>query len=147
MRGNKTRWIGCLLALCMILSLLPPAAAAEAEDSREICTCGAEPDGAGIAAHAEGCPLAAREEPAAEQPSAEAEQPSAEAEQPSAEAEQPSAEAEQPVREEEEPELPTSPALTWAPLDEASSSDMVLTVEGAWDSYAWEACAYGFWSP
>ena len=38
------------------------------------------------------------------------------------------------------------PALTCEPLDEETSSDMVLTVAGDWDSYAWEACAYGYWS-
>ena len=39
-----------------------------------------------------------------------------------------------------------APTIYCAPLDEASSSDMVLIVEGEWDSYVWEACTYGFWS-
>lgn len=39
-----------------------------------------------------------------------------------------------------------APTIYCAPMDEASSSDMVLIVEGEWDSYVWEACTYGFWS-
>ncbi len=39
-----------------------------------------------------------------------------------------------------------TPIISCAPLDEETSSDMVLTVEGEWDSYAWEACTYGLWS-
>ena len=50
----------------------------------------------------------------------------------------------------EEPEaepLPlTAPAITAAAYDEETGS-MVLTVDGLWDSYAWESCSYGYWIP
>lgn len=39
-----------------------------------------------------------------------------------------------------------TPTISCTPLDEENSSDMVLTVEGEWDSYLWESCAYGLWS-
>lgn len=39
-----------------------------------------------------------------------------------------------------------APTIYCTPLDEENSSDMVLTIEGEWDSYVWEACTYGFWS-
>lgn len=38
------------------------------------------------------------------------------------------------------------PSVYCVPLDKENSSDMVLTVEGEWDSYVWEACFYGIWS-
>ena len=44
------------------------------------------------------------------------------------------------------PEPLTAPAITAAPLDE-DTGEMVLAVEGEWDSYAWESCRYGQWSP
>ena len=39
-----------------------------------------------------------------------------------------------------------APTISCTPLDEENSSDMVLTVEGEWDSYRWESCVYGLWS-
>ena len=101
-----------------------------------VCTCGAEPNEAGIVIHTDGCPLAVQEEPPLETKA-----PPAETEDPPAETEQPSTETEEPVL-----ESLTPPVLTCEPLDETSSSDMVLTVAGDWDSYAWESGSYGFWS-
>lgn len=50
------------------------------------------------------------------------------------------------VEDDTSPVILEPPTIYCTPLDEASSSDMVLTVEGEWESYAWEACTYGFWS-
>ena len=101
-----------------------------------VCTCGAEPNEAGIVIHTDGCPLAVQEEPPLETKA-----PPAEMEDPPAETEHPSTETEEPVL-----ESLTPPVLTCEPLDETSSSDMVLTVAGDWDSYTWESGSYGFWS-
>ena len=123
----KKQFLSWGLILSLLLTLLPvPAIAAENEvdgdgllvtESTQ-CTCGAQPDEAGSITHTEDCPLYT--EPETEEPAPETEETSAEA--------------------------LTPPALTCAPLDEESSSDMVLTVAGEWDSYAWQACAYGYWS-
>ena len=45
----------------------------------------------------------------------------------------------------EEPEPLEAPAIFDTIYDEMEGS-MVLTVEGDWDSYAWESCIYGAWS-
>lgn len=50
------------------------------------------------------------------------------------------------VEEDTSPVILEPPTIYCTPLDEENSSDMVLAVEGEWDSYVWEACAYGFWS-
>ena len=83
-----------------------------------------------------------------EEPATGTEQPTPGTEQPTPGTEQPAQETEALVQETEEPaaEPLTPPTLTCEPLDEENSSDMVLTVEGNWDSYAWESCSYGFWS-
>ena len=161
------------LILSLLLTLLPVSAVAADEtlpEDRQLaeetaqCICGAEPDAEGIVTHAEGCPLATQKEPAleteeptagagkpateTEKPVTETEKPAAGTEQPTPGTEQPAQETEAPVQETEKPaaEPLTPPTLTCEPLDEETSSDMVLTVEGDWDSYAWEACAYGYWS-
>ena len=95
-------------------------------------------------------PATGMEEPAAgtEEPVPEPEEPVPGTEKPVTGTEEPAAGTEEPVPETAEPvpEVLTPPTLTCEPLDEEESSDMVLTVEGDWDSYAWEACTYGFWS-
>lgn len=50
------------------------------------------------------------------------------------------------VEEDTTPVVLEVPTISCVPLDEESSSDMVLTVEGEWDSYVWESCSYGLWS-
>lgn len=162
----KKRILSWGLILSLLFTLLPVSALATGETLPEDgqpaeepvqCTCGAEPDAEGIVTHAEGCPFAVQEEPAAgtEDPPAEAEDPPAETEDPPAQPEEPPVETEQPPAETEqspvETENPvlealTPPVLTCEPLDEENSSNMVLAVEGNWDSYAWERCSYGFWS-
>ena len=144
----KKRMLSWGLALSLFLTLLPlPALAAEDTLSGDgqlaaaaaQCSCGAQPDEAGVVTHAEGCPLAVQEEVT---PGTEEEQPvqGTEEEQPvqGPEEEQPAqgAEEEQPAQgtEEPEPEALTPPALTCEPLDEENSSAMVLTVAGDWDS-------------
>ena len=61
----------------------------------------------------------------------------------------PAAGTEEPAAGTDEPaaEVLTAPALIYEPLDAANSSDIVLTVTGSWDSYSWEVCSYGNWSP
>lgn len=133
------------LIFSLLLALFPVTAKATDETLPEDgqspavaaqCNCGAQPDEAGVVTHAESCPVAAQEEPIPE-----AEEPVPEAEEPATGTEKPVQETEEPV-----PEALTPPVLTCEPLDEENSSDMVLTVEGDWDSYAWESCSYGSWS-
>ncbi|MBM6829299.1 InlB B-repeat-containing protein [Anaerotignum lactatifermentans] len=81
------------------------------------------------------------------EPETEGTEPETEGTEPETEGIEPATEA--PVEEIEEEEMLEeleTPALMAAPLDEENSSDMVLTVEGEWDSYAWESCIFGFWS-
>ena len=117
----KKRMLSWGLVLSLFLTLLPlPALAAEDTLSGDgqlaaaaaQCSCGAQPDEAGVVTHAEGCPLAVQEEVT---PGTEEEQPTQGTEEP-------------------EPEALTPPALTCEPLDEENSSAMVLTVAGDWDS-------------
>ena len=60
--------------------------------------------------------------------------------------EQSSPEEGDPVPEEPAPAL-TAPEIEVHPEDEETSSNMVLSVPGEWDSYAWEACFGGEWIP
>lgn len=130
----KKRILNWGLILSLLLTMLPVSVMAEedelAGDGLSVtestqCTCGAQPDEEGIIAYADGCPLAVQEEPVQEESVQEKSIQKTEA---------------------SEPEALTPPALTCVPLDEENSSDMVLTAEGDWDSYAWESCSYGTWS-
>ncbi|MGI5963039.1 MAG: Calx-beta domain-containing protein, partial [Lawsonibacter sp.] len=102
-------------------------------------------------------PVTGTEEPTpeTEEPVTGTEEPTPETEKPVPGTEEPAPGTEEPVpgteepapgTEESAPQLLTPPILTCEPLDEENSSDMVLTVEGEWDSYAWESCSYGSWS-
>ena len=126
----KKRMLSWGLVLSLFLTLLPlPALAAEDTLSGDgqlaaaaaQCSCGAQPDEAGVVTHAEGCPLAVQEDVT---PGTEEEQPTQ-----GTEEEQPAQGTEEP-----EPEALTPPALTCEPLDEENSSAMVLTVAGDWSS-------------
>ena len=146
----KRRMLSWGLVLSLFLTLLPMKTMATegsfSEDGHltaeaEQCTCGAQPDAAGAIIHAEGCSLVSEEESSSDK---EETATGTEATTPGTEATTPETEATTP--ETEEPTPLTPPVLIYEPLDEWNSSDMVLTVEGVWDSYAWESCSYGVWS-
>lgn len=118
----KGRIVSLLLAACMIIAMLPINAFAAEGEPEPACTCGAAPGEDGQTVHLPACPLyEAPEDPAGEE--------------------------EQEQEEAQEQASLTAPAITAAPYDEWNSSDVVLTVAGDWDSYAWESCSYGYWSP
>ena len=120
---------------------IEPEPSAPAEEPA--CTCGAVPGEDGTTVHQPGCPLYIEpEEPAP------VEEPVCTCGAVPGEGGTMVHQPECPLYEEPEAEpLPlTAPAITAAAYDEETGS-MVLTVDGLWDSYAWESCSYGYWIP
>ena len=119
----KKRILSILLCLTMFVTLMPTTVWADNVD---------DPD--------------PQEEVIQEQPSSEEGGPVPE--EPEREEDEPAPGEDEPAPGEDEPAPAlTAPEIEVHPEDEETSSDMVLSVPGEWDSYAWEACFGGYWIP